>query len=1493
MAEQQSHKKNKPLKVFLIGLILFVSIQLLARYMLTTSWVHNLVKVKIESLANEQLNATFKIGGLDGNLWEEIQLTEVSISKEEPFFSADTLYVNYNIWSFLRDIYVINSIQAIGIEAYISEDQDSIFNIQQVVKRDIAANEGKEESDLLKLVLNKIELREINATIVSSSYLPDSVLKVSELSATASFQKTDELRTTLNSLSFLIEEGRLPKAIKVKTSGKLFEEQITLEEMVVETGLSIVKAKATTTLSDSTVSANISTSPFSLVDIQPYLDIEIPRDKLNLELSVSGSFDDLKIKINLDHQYAQNIEMLAGIKLKRELTLTRFDISGNRLNIAHFTNDSLDVDFDNFSASISGNLSEDISAADVNWDFMFNNFRFERYYIEKIIADGLLKEDNFTAQIKVNPHLKERINSDATIHNVSSNSPEWRVNFDAYEFNISSWADTEEISSNINFSGFIDGRGFSLTKEPWKYLIQSNLNKQKSTQFAGQYFNAFELKGELTENMLEAEGHLAFDESRIDFEFDAEDILDKVPKYNYFITSENFDLSEINQTTDLPTALNLDLHGEGRGFDIEDNQIFATVDIDSSIINGSEFEQMEASIKLDGGIFTISEGILRSDIIEGNFSGRKNIADQTDPENWLTLDMLVKNIQPLAPLVNVELLNAKGRIKGRITQDTSKILRGNMELDFEDIIIDTLFTASRISGKTDVMMSELRQFNLNLSIEAPIISGVTFQDIELVSNGVANVDTLQSTFDLDIIGSERGKLVQSGLLNISFKDELVDIRFDRFNFQTIDSELAIQQPFNVRIDKRAISTDTLDLQSNSGAYLGLSIPYADSVEQYGWFTGENFDFGIIQEVVFGKRFLDGVLSGQMFFNRSPEDITSSGAFNLTGITYEGTSADSLDLTFDVREERLFSEISVSWDEEEKIIGDLNVPFVLKDASELEDDFFNQPVDGSLVINPSEITRFKAFLNEFDITETDGVLSFNGSMSGTAGQPNFEGGFVVNDPILSGIKVDTVSANFRYDDTKGGLQIQSQVIAAKQKAAEIEINYPVQYDFQSFNVIFPDDDDLVKANVKTENFNIAVFNDFLNKDYMNDLKGILNANLSLEGTSDNMEPKGFLRLSGAAVAVPIAGITLDGVYSDIEFTPNGLNVKEITAKSGRGSFSADGLIVLEGIIPQTINLAARANQFRIANTDDYNLVIDLNGRLSGKAQTPKATGKLTVRNGFIFLKDFGENTVEEVQLEGEEISSFSPYDSLSMEMVFEIQRDFYVRNRGYLDMEIEMIGELDAVKETKGDLSLFGSLNGVEGYVRPLGKLFKMEEANFTFSGPIDDYDQYIKSKYTPPTRQKGETVEVFYIIDNSTQPPFRFDSNPSMEQSDIICFTLFGKPCYSLESWQSIFTSGGGSPTATDVLTDVLLDEVEALATRELGVDVVQIDNSGASGGTSIKTGWYINQRTFFAIINELTGSTPKTLFMLEYILSENWDLIVTQGGDTRRGVDFRFQFDY
>jgi len=97
------------------------------------------------------------------------------------------------------------------------------------------------------------------------------------------------------------------------------------------------------------------------------------------------------------------------------------------------------------------------------------------------------------------------------------------------------------------------------------------------------------------------------------------------------------------------------------------------------------------------------------------------------------------------------------------------------------------------------------------------------------------------------------------------------------------------------------------------------------------------------------------------------------------------------------------------------------------------------------------------------------------------------------------------------------------------------------------------------------------------------------------------------------------------------------------------------------------------------------------------------------------------------------------------------------------------------------------------------------------------------------------------------------------------------------------------------VALDVLLDRVEALATQKLGIDVVKIDNTQVGGetGTSITTGWYINPKVFFAIQNVITGSSPDTSFLLEYMLRKNLKLILQQGNDIRQGVDVRWNYDY
>src|SRR5690606_4778240 len=127
------------------------------------------------------------------------------------------------------------------------------------------------------------------------------------------------------------------------------------------------------------------------------------------------------------------------------------------------------------------------------------------------------------------------------------------------------------------------------------------------------------------------------------------------------------------------------------------------------------------------------------------------------------------------------------------------------------------------------------------------------------------------------------------------------------------------------------------------------------------------------------------------------------------------------------------------------------------------------------------------------------------------------------------------------------------------------------------------------------------------------------------------------------------------------------------------------------------------------------------------------------------------------------------------MSVEFDRQFFIRNSQYLEMEVELAGTVDLVKEPGSDLQLFGSIEGVQGYATPLGRRFNLEEAVVTFSGPVGNPELMVRTIYRPP--QPADDVTLWYIVEGTVEEPeFRFDSDPYLELQDIVSYTLFGRP---------------------------------------------------------------------------------------------------------------------
>jgi len=1453
------------------------------RLSLKTQVVQKFVKNKVVQIANNQLNATLNIGAIEGDLWNSIQLNNVLVSNPDTLISIDSISVNYEIMSLLSDVFQINKLSITGTHSTITEVDSSQFNLQQILIEDTADS----SSSSFYFNLQELLVSNFNSKIISPTYLPDGLLKVQNLNLNGSFTLQESMSGSVSDLNFLIKEGRLPEAIQVNTSATFENETITLQQLVIDTGRSLLNAHASSDLDLNQIQGEARFSPLSLADIEPYLDATLPPETVEMKLTVGGNKESLDLGLSLKSESIKNVELAANLDISAEPKLKSFTASGEGININDVTNSAIGANMGAFKISIDGNISTNYEQSSFKWNLSADNIRYEDYLVDHVEGSGNLANQLLTGRININSRKGGALSIQPTIAELFSDLPEWNVLLTANNIDLSVWAQNPDMVSNINFVAKADGKGFTLSDNIWNYEINTG---DKPVSIMNQIVSSFQADGVLSEEAATIKGSTKLIESLLTFDISASQILTQSPAFEYTLATHDFDISDIVGFENFPTLLNTKLQGSGSGNDFDNLVMNGLLKADSSYINRSILENIKADFNLENRIITIKDGLLLSDIADGDFTIRNNLFNSTDPNNNLVVDLTLKELQPLAPLLGLEILQAKGKLQGEFFQNDDKLLQCDATLNLEDIQIDEIAFAETLSGEASGIFSATQSFDLNLSVTKPLLFGTTLQDINLISKGSVESDSLYGNYELSIIGSERGQIQQNGTYGANLDLQNYSLSLNHFDIIALTKKLELQKPFHITVNSGTVRTDTLSLASKDGAFLTLSIPFADNVRQEGWLKGNDFDFGLIQDVLLDERFVDGALSGDLMFERTHLDLKTVGAITLQRLNYEGFEADSLTLNYELVDERLVARGVVIMGQEKLIEGDLNVPFVLASSTELPASFYEQPVDGNLKINPTELSRFQLLLNTFNITNTSGIVSFDGTLSGFAGKPNMDGALQLSKPVLSGITVDSTSASFSYNQSSNKLLVSALVLATKQKAISAEIEVPFIYNFQNFEFTMPDDADLISAVITTKDFNLAVFNDFLNKTYTKNLKGTLNGDLRVKGSIGEFDVSGYMDLTRAELEVPIANIKLAGLRSSLTFDKNGIKVNELYVKSGKGDLKASGRVSMTGLIPDSVDIKAVASQFKLINTQDYNLTIDLDSRLSGNAPTPKLTGKLAIKNGFIFLADFGDKYIEEVQLEGES-ESFSPYDSLAIDMQFVIERNFFVRNKGYLDMDIELRGNLDALKETNGELSLFGTLDGVKGYVKPLGKIFNLDEAQLTFSGPMADPDVYVKSSHKP----NQSPVIIYYIIDgNASDPDYIFDSDPPMEQKDIIAYTLFGRPFYALDSWQRT-VSGGNSNSASDILVDILLDEVESLATRELGIDVVQIDNirSGTESGTSIKTGWYINQRTFFAIVNEFTTANPKTLFLLEYMLTKDLDLIITQGDNSRQGIDLRWTKDY
>ena len=522
------------------------------------------------------------------------------------------------------------------------------------------------------------------------------------------------------------------------------------------------------------------------------------------------------------------------------------------------------------------------------------------------------------------------------------------------------------------------------------------------------------------------------------------------------------------------------------------------------------------------------------------------------------------------------------------------------------------------------------------------------------------------------------------------------------------------------------------------------------------------------------------------------------------------------------------------------------------------------------------------------SELGGTLSAHVHLGGSAAQPEITGELDVQALKTGDIVYE--SARVRLRLAEGSAVLGAQVVQSGSNQLTLDASLPVRFSLSPFRA---EPGQPLSGSLRALDVDLAFLDPLLPQ--VSDLSGTLTADLSLGGTLVQPEIEGPISLSGGRAYVVPTGLKYDPIELQARVSGTKFALDSLRLISGKGTMTGSGEISrgAEGVSGEvTIEL----KNFPVF-TNRYGEGIT-NGELhiSGSSDAPKVEGRFNLERLVLRIPEKLPGSVrppdptirvigpgappppppapEEGEPGAAEVPKVSLYDRAAIHIEVKVVNNAWLRRS---DTEIELRGSLTIAKEPEKPLGIAGTINTVRGWYTFQGRKFTVEEGEVDFSGQgvdprLNIVAVYVTGDYTVRARVGG-TV---------SKPTVKLESEPSLEQADILSVLLFGRPSNQLSQSEST----GLREQALSVASGYIASEFRESVARVLGVDTLQIE-PGTDGGTSTSAsiGKYISEDIFVSLSHKFAEQNVEQL-TVQYFISQQWTVETTADTAGDSGID-------
>ena len=1034
-----------------------------------------------------------------------------------------------------------------------------------------------------------------------------------------------------------------------------------------------------------------------------------------------------------------------------------------------------------------------------------------------------------------------------------------------------------------------------------------------------------------------------------DFHFDVNG--SKVSLSGELIDSEEKQFS-INFTIDnfvyKKLILNMEFSGKGNYSSLKDITGLFNLDIYKSEYLGNKFSFLAKDIKISDSVLKINNALFDGEMGKAKISldsDLKKIFDK-DKNNEFSLDLELTDfdyskISELNHLFSQEkysniditlnvdfkstgFFNAKDNfnIKSRINNFSIKGDAGNA--DFKGVInVSDKLIETEIKGELNdlnlgyFLADDLYKSSINSIIDINTIFPFKF-DLKQVS-GSTNIKILKSMIF--------NKEVSSGIISAKFSPNKIEsasvkLLSDFLNFDISGKTQSGQLDFiyNLKSSNLAFVSDfkkdielegAIDLNGKiRGELLNPTIDYSVYISDFGF-----NDIRVATVESKGSLSFDGGISG----------IDSIGKFKK--LNFKDREFESLEFKVLNQDSDLFFELLAKENDLNNYELALNLPdfknekkieftkiilnfadtnfkntdaFYVNFSDGISIDGFNLSSGDSSIKGSINFTESKSLSGKVDFVNFEllkiselldfkdsisGILNGNINISGKEANPKLESALRVDDLIYKEFISKQITFNSSYNNKRFNINLASDL----EDGNKLNLSGIVYSDLR-FNGIKPSFDiSRFDLTLFSENLNLSPFSTFISE--IEDINGAVDLDLKIKGTPDSPRIFGSILLEDTNIKLKQLKNEIRIDKGDIAFDGDSAKFDNFLLKSGDGKADLSGNI---NFTEFTYSVFAEFEQFRI-NPKRINTHLTGNLELTGKAENLFAKGDIKLNKTRINISESKKQEVSEIKFvdqqedekgeivikDGQKESYFK--DNVALDLDINIPANTWVRGRG---ANIELKGALKIDKQYKDEPLITGNISTVRGTYKIFGKLFKIQEGNVNFPGVKD-----LNPLLDITALYNVSDVDVFVGIGGDVKnPKIKLSSNPSLQETDIVSYLIFGSSSNSLGTGER----SSLSQVAAGLAGGVALNQLKGVLGDAISPDVLSFGTGTA--GTELEVGKYLNDDFYIAYERkssiDSSSSIPTDTVKVEYRLSDFLS-VGSDVGSEQSGGDLFLNFDF